>query len=319
MNELRELLERMIGGEKDYFRSLVMGSDPNTFAVNLDEAEEVPAVGCLVSRSVVSDSVGKPCYQFSLFFVTKRDEDADSETWELQQEELAKELHCFCAKLRPYVWRYPTTFNHWSDHALVGYWCDFTASATLLSECIDCEPTPPGRFYDYLSAKNGTDNYNIFLFNNLFIFEGLTLEFRYWCSNNSQNYAYALRYGASVRYPSTTIPANRVYDARYENIGAVTPITFTDVATGEVVAETTSSSNFGNSRYNGYLALWFMRTQNNTNTQRIYYIKIWRGEALLHDYRPYVTGDGVVGLKDVITGDFQAPQVNVSIVAMDDA
>lgn len=140
MNELRALLEGMIGGEGDYFRSLVWGNDRNTFVVALDEVDATPCVGCLVSDDCDADVVGGVRWRFALFFLIRRDEDATSEEWDLAQSELAKELHCFLARLRPYVHRYPSTFNHWSDHALSGYWCEMVASATSVGECVKCSP-----------------------------------------------------------------------------------------------------------------------------------------------------------------------------------
>lgn len=319
MEELKKLLQAYIGGEDDFFRSLVMGSDPNTFAVNIDEVEETPAIGCLVSRRATADVVGKPCYEFSLFFVIKRLEDADEEEWDFAQRELITEMHCFLARIRSALWRYPQTFNHWSDHALSGYWCDLTASAVSVSECVSClPPTPPDPrmgYYEYLTALNGTNNYNIWVLTHITNFEGCTITFRGSWNTSNTNYLWGFRIGNSVKYPPVSIPVNVVYDTKYI-VDSPTVVKVFDAESGEIVQETTTAINYGDSKYNGYVTLWFMRNQNNASRQSLYYIKIERDGKLIYDMRPYVDRNGVKGLKDVVTGEFFTPQQNVSIRAV---
>lgn len=319
MEELKKLLQAYIGGEDDFFRSLVMGSDPNTFAVNIDEVEETPAVGCLVSRRATADVVGKPCYEFSLFFVIKRLEDADEEDWDFAQQELITEMHCFLARIRSALWRYPQTFNHWSDHALSGYWCDLTASAVSVSECVSClPPTPPAPrmgYYEYLEAYNGTNNYNVWVFTHLTDFTNCKLTIRcLWGSANQQN-VWRLLLNAMTLNVVSTLTVNRVYDM-ITIVGSTTQRDVIDVETGETILSSTLAIGYGSSLYRGFLTIFSQRVQNNYQKQRIYSIKVERDGELICDMRPYVDRYGVTGLKDVVTGEFFAPQQNVSIVAV---
>lgn len=318
MEELKKLLQAYIGGEDDFFRSLVMGSDPNTFAVNIDEVEETPAVGCLVSRRATADVVGKPCYEFSLFFVIKRLEDADEEEWDFAQRELITEMHCFLARIRSALWRYPQTFNHWSDHALSGYWCDLTASAVSVSECVSClPPTPPDPrmgYYEYLEAYNGVDNYNIWLLTHITNFEGLRVTIRGYTTSTQAATVWFQRIGAFNRTDPANVPTNVVYDFSYDYVNNL--MAFRNAETQILAHSASMSINYGSTRYNGFFALWYGRNTNNTSYGRIYSIKVERDGELICDMRPYVDKFGVTGLKDVVTGEFFTPQQNVSIVAV---
>lgn len=318
MEELKQLLQAYIGGEDDFFRSLVTGSDPNTFAVNIDEVEETPAVGCLVSRRATADVVGKPCYEFSLFFVIKRLEDATSEEWDFAQQELITEMHCFLARIRPALWRYPQTFNHWSDHALSGYWCDLTASAVSVSECVSCiPPTPPDPrmgYYEYLEAYNGANNYNIWLLTHITNFAGLRVTIRGYATAASGSTVWFQRVGAFNRTDPQNVPASVVYDFTYNYGNDLLAIR--NAKTQQQVYTANMSIQYGLTRYNGFYALWYGRNVNNTSYGRIYSIKVENDSKLIYDMRPYVDRFGVVGLKDVVTGEFFTPQQNVSITAV---
>lgn len=321
MEELKRLLQAYIGGEDDFFRSLVTGSDPNTFAINIDEVEETPAVGCLVSRRATADVVGKPCYEFSLFFVIKRLEDATSEEWDFAQQELITEMHCFLNRIRPALWRYPQTFNHWSDHALSGYWCDLTASAVSVSECVSClPPTPPDPrmgYYEYLEAYNGVDNYNVWLLTNVTNFNGYTMIFRaYWNSTLEPSVFWVAIGARNISTIASSALINRLLDCiivcNQESIAS----TYINVTTGAIVYETQTAPGYGNTSFNGFLRLFAQRTRNTTVNCRLYSIIVERDGKLIYDMRPYVDRNGVVGLKDVVTGEFFTPQQNVSITAV---
>lgn len=320
MEELKKLLQAYIGGEDDFFRSLVMGSDPNTFAVNIDEVEETPAVGCLVSRRATADVVGKPCYEFSLFFVIKRLEDADEEEWDFAQRELITEMHCFLARIRSALWRYPQIFNNWSDHALSGYWCDLTASAVSVSECVSClPPTPPDPrmgYYEYLEAYNGTNNYNVWLLTHITNFDGYTINFRAYWDNSLDSYVFLIQLGARTVSSSASAPINRLLDCVIDINQDSVLATYTIVNTGVVVYATSITPGYGDSSLNGFLRLFSQRNRSSTTYERIYSIKIERDGKLISDMRPYVDRNGVTGLKDVVTGEFFAPQQNVSITAV---
>lgn len=320
MEELKKLLQAYIGGEDDFFRSLVTGSDPNTFAVNIDEVEETPAVGCLVSRRATADVVGKPCYEFSLFFVIKRLEDATSEEWDFAQQELITEMHCFLARIRPALWRYPQTFNHWSDHALSGYWCDLTASAVSVSECVSClPPTPPDPrmgYYEYLEAYNGANNYNIWLLTHITNFKDLRVTIRgFTTTAGSQSpTVWFQRIGAFNRTDPTNVTPGVVYDFTYNYVN--NQIAIRNTETQQQVYTANMSIQYGLTRYNGFYALWYPRNANYMSYGRLYSIKVERDGKLIYDMRPYVDRYGVVGLKDVVTGEFFTPQQNVSITAV---
>lgn len=320
MNELRALLEGMIGGEGDYFRSLVWGSDRNTFVVSLDEVEETPCVGCLVSRDSDVDVVGSVRWRFALFFLIKRDEEATSEEWDLAQSELAKELHCFCARLRSHVLRYPSSFSHWSDHALSGYWCEMVASATSVGECVDCTPPEPPDprmgYYEYLEAYNGADNYNVWFLTHLTNFEGLRVTIRGYASYASGASAtvWFQRIGAFNRTDPANVSSDVVYDFSYNYTNGLLAIR--NAETQQQVYTTSMNIRYGLTRYNGFFALWYGRNVNNTAYGRIYSIKVERDDKLIYDMRPYVDRFGVTGLMDVVTGEFFTPQQNVSIVAV---
>ena len=310
----------MIGGDGDYFRSLVWGSDRNTFVVSLDEVEETPCVGCLVSRDSDVDVVGSVRWRFAMFFLIKRDEEATSEEWDLAQSELAKEVHCFCALLRPYVLRYPSSFSHWSDHALSGYWCEMVASATSVGECVDCTPpVPPDPrmgYYEYLEARNGRDNYNVWILTEITNFEGLRVTIRGFTSMdpNQSPTVWFQRIGAYNRTDPTNVPANVVYDFTYDYVNKL--ISIRNVETQLEVYSASMGLQYGATCYNGIYALWYGRNANNISYGRIYSIKIERDGETISDLRPYIDSSGVVGLRDVVTGAFLQPQQNVSITAV---
>lgn len=318
MNELRALLEGMIGGEGDYFRSLVWGSDRNTFVVSLDEVEETPCVGCLVSRDSDVDVVGSVRWRFAVFFLIKRDEEATPEEWDMAQSELAKELHCFCARLRPYVLRYPSAFSHWSDHALSGYWCEMVASAVSVSECVSCQPPiPPDPrmgYYEYLEANNGANNYNVWLLTHITNYEGLRMVIRGYSTGGQSPTVWFQRIGAFNRTDPNNVPAGVVYDFTYNYVNNLLAIR--DAETQQEVYKTSMSIQYGSTCYNGFYALWYGRNTNNTSYGRIYFLKVERDGKLIYDMRPYVDRNGVTGLRDVVTGEFFAPQRNVSIKAV---
>lgn len=317
MEDLKRLLASLLG-EGGFFKKLAYGVDPKSFAIRLDEVQTLPAVGCLAMRAAETDITGQACIAFQLYGIIARDEEATEEEADAALAQLAREFHCYCSRLRPYVWRSPTSFHLFTDHALVGYWADFTASASQLAECSDCGPRPLGRFLDFLAVVNGTSSYSwwVLAARN---WEGVTVE-------AVTMYTSSL---TSAPSPSLTRIFAGATQVTYRGIAALQSVkarhayTFGDgkcheVVTyaegGEVAYEGDQAINFGDAM-NGALQLVAARPQNNRARGRIYSVTMSEGGRMVHDWRPWETAGGEVGLLDMVTGAVSLPSVNGGITA----
>lgn len=322
-SRLVEVLQQL-ASDGGFFDAFVFGDDPGTFAIQLDEADGTAVLGCLLLPDRRIATTGTPSLSFELFWVRRRGEDLSAEEWGEARDELSEQIDCFCRQLRPFVWSLPNSFERFDDMALVGFWAEFTAVSDLV--CCGDVPTPPvpeGEFYDYLQAANGSGGRNVFLYMGLGGYIDGQLDRLEIGGVINSNGLFVVRLGAGS-YGATSTSAGVItstFGTTSINLGRTDVevfYDFTDRTYGGVNAdgETVSGEcrlGYGTRDFFGFLQFFSNRAQNNTYTQRLRYFRHFRGGVLMRDWRPYLTGGGVAGLKDTITGEFLAPQYNDTI------
>lgn len=315
MNSVKDIINGALDSQ-EYFKHAIFADDVERYAMMIDDLPELPSIGVYFNDSSRTDWQGAPLISCELTFFHSRDMMTDAPDADTMQA-FTTAVNDFLQSLSPFIRQTPRDGRVFKDSVIYGV--TYSVEIILTKVCIPpTPPTPPDPrmgYYEYLRANNGSNNYNIWVFTHLTDFTKCKLTIRCLWSSTIQQNVWRLLLNAMSLSVASTLTVNRVYDM-VTIVDQTTQNDVVDVETGETISSSTSAIGYGSSLYKGFLTIFSRRAQNNVQGQRIYSIKVERDGKLISDMRPYVDRFGVTGLKDVVTGEFFAPQQNVSIVAV---
>lgn len=327
MNENVKTIIEILLSSQEYFKEIKYSDDIGQFATMIDDFNELPAIGVFFNDYTPYDWQGTPMVACDLTFFVSCDMLSPTTEVETMQEFLTN-VNAFISLLSPYIQARPKELRHFKDTALRGV----LISVNFLQNysCTDA-PTPPvpqGDFYDFLQAVNGSRGRNVFLYMGLGGYIDGQLDRLEIGGVINSNGLFVVRMAAGT-YGATSTSAGVItssFGTTSINLGRTDVEVFYDFADrtyGGVNAdgETVSGEcrlGYGTRDFYGSLQFFFNRLQDNSYTQRLKYFRHYRDGVLMRDWRPYMTGEGVVGLKDTITGEFLAPQYNDTITVVNE-